>query len=103
MANNANERFRILRKKVMKAIYEQLVDDPGCKSYEGAFEWTVCYPNYFEDETGDMGATSFVLTLHCYVLGPARHYDWYGKTMNEALDKAEKDIHEWIGGDEGWH
>ena len=97
---NANERFRLVRKKVMKAIEEQLADDPHCKSYEGSFEWAVCYPNYFEDETGDMGATHFVLTLHCYVLGPARHYDWHGKTMNEALDKAEKDIHNWIGGDE---
>ena len=92
------ERFRRLRKVVMKAIEEQPADDPCCKSYEGAFEWTVCYPNYFDDETGDSGADHYVLTLHCYVLGPARHYDWRGKTMDEVLDKAEKDIDSWIGG-----
>lgn len=96
----AMERFFALRKRVMKAIHEQLLIDCGCKSYEGAFEWTVCYPNYFEDDTGDMGATHFVLTLHCYVLGPARHYDWHGKTMDKVLDQAEKDILKWIGGDE---
>lgn len=96
---SAMDRFRKLRKRVMKAISE--IDlSYGCKSYEGTFEWTVCYPNYFEDETGDMGSTSFVLTLHCYVLGPARHYDWYGKTMDEVLDKAEKEINSWIGGAE---
>ena len=92
----AKERFFELRKKVMKAIERELDSDPHCKSYEGAFEWTVCYPNYFEDDAGDMGATHFVLTLHCYVLGPARHYDWHGKTMEEVLDKAEKDIFKWI-------
>lgn len=92
----ANKRFIELRKKVMKAISE--IDlSYGCKSYEGTFEWNVCYPNYFEDETGDSGVCSFVLTLHCYVLGPARHYNWSGKTMDEVLDKAEKDIYEWIG------
>ena len=96
----ANKRFMELRKKVMKAISE--IDlDCGCKSYEGTFEWTVCYPNYFEDETGDCGACAFVLTLHCYVLGPGRRYDWMGKTMNEALDKAEKDIYRWIGEEDG--
>ena len=92
------ERFQRLRKVVMQAIKEQLAIDCSCKSYEGTFEWTVCYPNYFDDETAEMGATYFVLTLHCYVLGPARHYDWRGKTMDEALDKAEKEIYSWIGG-----
>lgn len=90
------ERFKRLRKLVMKAISEIDLSD-GCKSYEGTFEWTVCYPNYFGDETGDSGACFFVLVLHCYVLGPGRHYEWTGKTMDEALKKAEKDICRWIG------
>ena len=96
----ALKRFYALRKKVMQAIEEQLSIDGHCKSYEGAFEWTMCYPNYFEDENGVANATHFVLTLHCYVLGPARHYDWHGKTMAEALDKAEKEISSWLGGAE---
>lgn len=93
------ERFRNLRKKVMKAIEEQLAIDSHCKSYEGAFAWTICYPDYFEDEDGSQNASCFILTLHCYVLGPGRHYDWKGKTMDEAMDKAERDIYEWIGGE----
>ena len=93
---DAKKRFLELRKKVMKAIDRELRSGPCCKSYEGAFEWTVCYPNYFDDDSGNMGATYFVLTLHCYVLGPSRHYDWHGKTMDEVLDKAEKDILKWI-------
>ena len=68
------ERFYRLRRKVMKAIRQQLEYDPHCKSYEGAFEWTVCYPNYFDDETGTQKPAAYILTLHCYVLGPARHY-----------------------------
>lgn len=91
------KRFLELRKKVMKAIAAQLAEDPHCKSYEGTFEWTVCYPDYFEDEEGTQAPRLYVLTLHCYVLGPGRHYDWHGKTMKEALDKAEKDILVWIG------
>lgn len=94
------ERFKRLRRAVMKAIERELSYDGHCKSYEGTFEWTVCYPNYFEDETGDNGASFYKLTLHCYVLGPARHYDWTGKTMDEALDKAEAEIDSWIGGEE---
>lgn len=90
------DRFNRLRQKVMQAIREQLEYNPACKSYEGAFEWTVCYPNYFEDEEGIQKPSAYILTLHCYVLGPARHYDWRGKTMDEALDQAEKDIAGWI-------
>lgn len=93
-------RFFALRKKVMKAIAEQLVEDPCCKSYEGTFEWITCYPNYFEDERGSNGPCYYVLVLHCYVLGPSRHYEWSGKTRDEALSKAEKEINSWLGGGE---
>jgi hypothetical protein len=95
-----DERFSKLRKKVMQAIEEQLAIDCSCKSYEGTFEWNICYPDYFEDETGNKGASFYMLTLHCYVLGPGRHYQWKGKTMDETLDKAEKDIYRWLGGNE---
>jgi hypothetical protein len=95
-----NKRFIELRKKVMKAISEIDLSN-GCKSYEGTFEWVVGYPNYFEDETGDRGAYFFKLVLHCYVIGPGRHYEWTGKTMDEVLKKAEKDIDRWIGEEDG--
>ena len=89
-------RFDALRKKVMAAIEEQLACDSHCKSYEGTFEWTTCYPNYFDDEKGIAGPNLYVLELHCYVLGPARHYRWTGKTRSEVLDKAEKEIGSWL-------
>ncbi len=96
MADKEKARFDALRKMVMEAIGEQLEEDPGCKSYEGTFEWTVCYPNYFEDPEATQGPELYVLTLHCYVLGPHRHYDWRGKTKAEALGKAEKEIKSWL-------
>lgn len=91
----AKQRFDALRKKVMAAIGEQLADDPHCKSYEGTFEWTTCYPNYFDDEKGVAAPNYYVLELHCYVLGPSRHYRWDGRTRTEVLDKAEKEIEAW--------
>lgn len=97
MTKSEHARFRCLRQKVMAAIGEQLEIDGHCKSYEGTFEWTVCYPNYFDDENGTSAPEYYVLTLHCYVLGYGRHYDWRGKTVTKVLDKAEKEINSWLG------
>lgn len=90
------ERFNALRKMVMNAIAKELARDCGCKSYEGTFEWTACYPNYFDDPEGTAEPSLYVLTLHCYVLGPTRHYNWYGKTKMEAIAKAEREIKSWL-------
>lgn len=90
------ERFLILRRKLFEAIKSQLELDCGCKSYEGAFEITKCYPNYFEDEYGDGSAILWVIELHCYVIGPHRHYRWDGRSFDVALRKAERDIYSWI-------
>ena len=90
-------RFHALRKKVMCAIARQLEEDSCCKSYEGTFELIIGYPNYFEDETAEAGPDSYCVRLHCYVLGPRRHYDWFGKTFAEALSKAESEISGWLG------
>lgn len=92
------ERFSRLRKKVMQAIKRELEYDSYSKSYEGTFEWTECYPSYFEEEEGKT-SIHYRLTLHCYLLGPGRHYDWRGETKAEVLDQAEADIGRWIGDD----
>ena len=42
----------------------------------------------------------YLIRLHCYVLGPGRHYEWKGRTLKNALDKAEKDINQWIRRDD---
>ena len=97
---NENERFLTLRKKLFEAIREQLEIDSHCKSYEGAFEITKCYPNYFEDEYGGCEGIHWVIELHCYVIGPFRHYRWDGRTLDEALRKAEEEIYSWLEGDE---
>lgn len=84
------ERFAALRVKVAEMIR---------KEYEGTWEITTEYPNYYEDETGTQPPKWCCITLHCYVLGPARHYDWDGKTFSEALAKAEREIDEMRGDD----
>ena len=90
------QRFDELRKLVMREIEQCLEYDGHCKSYEGTFEWTTCYPNYFEDPEGTAAPNLYVLELHCYLLGPTRHYRWDGKTREEVLDKAEQEIKSWI-------
>ena len=94
------ERFLTLRRKLFEAIRKELEIDCGCKSYEGTLEVTLCFPNYFEDEYCDEGVTYYVIELHCYVLGPNRHYRWDGRSFDVALRKAERDIYSWIGGAE---
>lgn len=92
------ERLYELRKRVFRAIKEQLEEDPMCKSYEGAIEVGCEYPNFFEDdeyEIGDALPAAYYIRLHCYVLGPSRHYDFVGKTFRQALDEFEKALDEW--------
>lgn len=92
------KRFLTMRRRVMNAIRIELEEDPCCKSYEGTFEILVSYPDYFERtyENKQDDPNFYIIRLHCYVLGPGRHYEWRGKTFKEALDKCEKDINEWI-------
>ena len=89
------ERFCRLRKIVAKEIERQLAIDDHCKSYEGTWELTICYPNYFEDETATAKPDFYQITLHCYVLGSGRHHDWSGKSWDECLNKCELDIDNW--------
>lgn len=89
------ELFLLLRKKVASYISDCLKDDCGHKSYEGTWELLVSYPNYFEDETATAKPDFYRITLHCYLIGPHRHYDWDGKTWDEALRKCRNDIERW--------
>lgn len=86
------ERFYALRQYVFDNIKQALEEDSHCKSYEGSMQ--LSFPNYFEkdDENSFMRCGVF---LNCYVFGPMRHYEWYGRTFTEALDKAEQDINSW--------
>lgn len=95
-ANSADQkRFELLRAKTFEGIKKALAIDSHCKSYEGAFEVLHLYTDYFEDAQA-IAKPEVVIRLHCYVLGPARHYEWKGRTFEEALAKAEYDISDWI-------
>ena len=82
-----------LRSKLFQYIQKSLEEDGHCKSYEGTFE--IRMPSYFEDSHNPQNGDEWTLALHCYVIGPSRHYEWQGKTMAEAISKAEKDINQW--------
>lgn len=92
------KRFLALRLRVMQAIRRELERENSCKSYEGTFEILVGYPDYFDREYDNKPDQPdfYLIRLHCYVLGPGRHYEWKGRTLKNALDKAEKDINQWI-------
>lgn len=88
------EKFLELRKWFMGKLDE--VDfSLGCKSYERTFEITLAYPNYFESESPFEESPKVMLQLHCYVIGPNRHYIWKGNSLEEAVNKARSDIESW--------
>jgi hypothetical protein len=59
----------------------------------------VVFPNYFESRgDADCDPNAYGVELHCYVLGPHRHYKWNGSTLGEALRKATRDVKRWIKG-----
>lgn len=83
-------RFMTYRKRLFAAICIALAEDGHHKSYEGTVG--LIFPHYFHNED------DFIITVDCYVLGPARHYSYSGKTPDECLDKAERDLRKWTGG-----
>lgn len=93
---DAVNRFNALRRKTADAIKYELSLDGHCKSYEGTWEIGLSFPDYFQDETGTADADFVEITLHCYVLGPHRHYKWQGSTFLDALRKAEAEVDSWI-------
>jgi len=84
------DEFFELRRFVFGKIESALVIDGNCKSYEGRF--SIVFPNYL-DEPDD--GEKWGVTLDCYVFGPSRHYQWWGKSLRDALDKANREIRGW--------
>lgn len=54
-------------------------------------------PSYF-DERDWRGRESplWTVELHCYVLGPSRHYRWSGPTLAAACELATEHVTEWV-------
>lgn len=92
------QEFSKLRKVVHAEIGKYIEEGEHHKSYEG--EWFVSfgYPNYFEDESGEAPPDFCKLELHCYLIGPSRHYEWTGDTWQEAIRQCKKDLRKWIPG-----
>lgn len=86
------ERIQALRAELFQEIEAMLKEDGHCKSYEGAIE--IVLPNYFANK-GEY-PERLGLRLHCYLLGPARHHEWFGESFDAVLTKAETDIRLWI-------
>lgn len=96
MTDSERKLFSAVRKQVADYITEYLKDDCGHKSYEGTWELLVSFPSYFDDDTATASPDFYRVTLHCYVLGPHRHYNWDGKSFMEALNKCKHNIGQWI-------
>lgn len=90
----ARQQFLELRTFVFNKIKQSLDEDGGCKSYEGSMRIIEQYPDYFEVGDGQMYPT-YQIELDCYVYGPSRHYTWSGKTLLEAVQKADAEIKSW--------
>lgn len=66
------------------------------KSYEGAFDLVVAFPGYFDECVPTNEPDFYQIKLHCYVMGPARHYFWESTSLKEAVRMARNDINKWI-------
>ena len=99
MSDKTWERFLALREKILGFIKQKYESGDGIKMYDGRMNITFEFPIYTDDPDGT-ALPGVNIHLDCYVIGPRRHYDWNGENFEIALDKAEKDIDEWILEDE---
>lgn len=95
MNKEQKARFDKLRNIVAYGIKKELAIDCCCKSYEGTWELFVGFHDYFEDEDATKPPRYVEIRLHCYVLGPSRHYCWGGKDWDEAICGCERDVLSW--------
>jgi len=99
------KRFLALRLRLFLYLDEMVWRGDSGKVYEGTFE--IIFPSYWHDRNvktfslirSDQNSNVWGLKLHCYLLGPARHYQWFDSNLSCAIDKAKKDIEAWIAED----
>lgn len=87
--------FSRLRALTFEGI-KRALEDGGGKSYEGRFE--IHFPDYFDGAAFSLihDNVPWAIRLHCYVLGPSRHYEWTGKTFMECIEAAVRDVTAWV-------
>lgn len=88
--------FSALRKRLAEALAALLKEGAHHKSYEGSWELTFCFNDVFRDPEGDAPPYFFLIKLHCYLMGPSRHYEWGGTSWEEALLRCRHDVEMWI-------
>lgn len=96
---NTEESVRLvcLRDFLFSKIREAFEEGAIGKSIEGAFEVVHCFPDYYEEEyKTPYSGECWIIRLYCYVVGPSRHYEWKGRTLLDAVKKAEKEIYGWF-------
>lgn len=92
------QELNTLRKQLNAAIrHQQAQGEPG-KYYEGTFELYIRWPECDADPNAEQEPEQYTLMMHSYLVGPGRHYEWKGKTLEEAMEKCKKDVQAWIAG-----
>ena len=86
-------RFNRLRWKVNETIRKWWSRGEPGKTYEGEWEVTCSYDGADAGDT--LHPTYWKIVLHCYLIGPNRHYSWDGRTFADALKKCEYDVTRW--------
>lgn len=85
--------FQKLRERIFSLIERALEEDGGGKPYEG--NMSIEFPGCFDEEP------KIRIVLYCYVLGIGRHHEWYGRTMQDALNMAWANVERWEGESDG--
>lgn len=86
------DKIDALRRLVFAGIDVALAEDGHHKSYEGTIGVETVWPSRFEQDQTE----TYVLHLHCYVLGPERHYDWYGADPGAVVAEAHAAVRRWV-------
>jgi len=88
--------FTALRKRLNTCInWLQEQGEPG-KSYEGTWEIRIEMPDATDDPNAELPPDWCKIKLHCYLIGPSRHYEWTERTVEKAFERCKKDVEKWI-------
>lgn len=83
-----------LRSRLIRSTYDALKEDGLHKSSEAAIDITFCIPGMFSDDQ----SPRWCVMVYSYVLGPNRSHHFMGKSLNEAIAKAEDAVKTWCLG-----
>ena len=84
-------RFVRLREKVIWGTREAMKRDGHHKFSEAHASVSFNLPSMFDDDQQPYWGVE----IYSYVLGPSRNHSWFGKSLPEALAKAEAAIEKW--------